>query len=466
MLKKYLISIIFIAIVACFAISADFASAKIPDDNVSGWAWSSTIGWISFNGDNPEVPGGADYGVHICESDNDPNPYCAGVSAPKEGKLVRYAWSENIGWIMFNPPSPYPAVGPNYSAKLDAATNQITGWARACAGSPNGNCTGGVGAGAGAGGWDGWIKLAGTATDGSPYGSIIDFVPSPAEFRNFAWGSDVVGWISFNKSNCDTDKNGYVDSGKCGGDNVTVVIADYKVITDYSPKPQVTTNVVTPPNYCLSSPGATLFTWSVSGSDQSYFQLQIDNNSSFASPEIDSCTYPAPPGTCVAGSFTTSAYSPMTGLAYSATPYYWRVKVWSDSGSDSGWINGPSFSVPKHQYPDNEFLELLAGNAFNISPSEPSANEPFNITNNSSCYGIDNLPNNDSSYCSWVWNFTPDGNPLISSEREPAGVVFESEGTGKTITLTMSDTDGYTCVANKNIDVSLPFPEWREITPR
>src|SRR4030042_3185211 len=98
--KKYLISIIFIAIVACFVVGLDFASAAATD-NVSGWAWSSTIGWIHFNG--------ANYGVHICESDTDANQYCTSISAPKDGKIVGYAWSENIGWIKFSPDSSHIA---------------------------------------------------------------------------------------------------------------------------------------------------------------------------------------------------------------------------------------------------------------------------------------------------------------------------------------------------------------------
>lgn len=41
------------------------------------------------------------------------------------------------------------------------------------------------------------------------------------------------GWISLNSSDCDTDANGYMDSGTCGGNNSTTVARDYGV--DVSP---------------------------------------------------------------------------------------------------------------------------------------------------------------------------------------------------------------------------------------
>ena len=53
-------------------------------------------------------------------------------------------------------------------------------------------------AGAAAGGWDGWIRLSGTATDGSPYGvSIMNNGSFSNDVNAYAWGGDVVGWVDF-----------------------------------------------------------------------------------------------------------------------------------------------------------------------------------------------------------------------------------------------------------------------------
>ena len=145
------------------------------DQNVSGWAWSENIGWVSFNSTNcdsdengitdtgnyPQCPDGAvsaDYGVNI---------------NPADGSFSGYAWSESIGWIDFAPDGPYPKP-PNYSAKVND-DGKVSGWARALSYT---------------GGWDGWIKLDGVSID------IVN-----RDFSGYAWGSDVIGWLSFAGSN-------------------------------------------------------------------------------------------------------------------------------------------------------------------------------------------------------------------------------------------------------------------------
>lgn len=142
---------------------------------VSGYAWSETIGWISFSCANDSSCAASPYGVTVDSS---------------TGDFSGHAWSETIGWINFAPTSGYPSA-PLHGARLEAS-NTVTGWARACAGTVNGDCTGA----SRADGWDGWIKLSKDASDGgSSYGVI--FAPATGIFSSYAWGSSVVGWIDF-----------------------------------------------------------------------------------------------------------------------------------------------------------------------------------------------------------------------------------------------------------------------------
>lgn len=184
--------------------------------NVSGYAWSDTIGYISFNSTSDGST--SSYGVNV---------------DPATGNFSGQAWSSSpdttktppqggVGWISFdravtgNPPAaPYQTgVFTDPIAKADITTGAVTGWARAlsactldalgnlsptpCVTDPN------------AGGWDGWIKLAKDASDtGSSYGVTI--TPSTGNFAGYAWGgaqvdasgnsitggvSDI-GWINF-----------------------------------------------------------------------------------------------------------------------------------------------------------------------------------------------------------------------------------------------------------------------------
>lgn len=135
--------------------------------NVSGFAWSENIGWISMNSNND---GGSDYGVAVAY----------------DGAMSGYAWSENIGWITFNSADLSGCPSGTCSAQLDRPTGQVSGWARALSA---------VAAGVNSGGWDGWISLSGLDTGGMPYGVTVN---GACSWTGWAWGSDVVGWINFN----------------------------------------------------------------------------------------------------------------------------------------------------------------------------------------------------------------------------------------------------------------------------
>ncbi len=157
--------------------------------NMSGYAWSENIGWISFN----------------CTNESNQNA-CAtsdyGVNKNVNGTLTGRAWSENIGWIQFGNLTGVPMVlrsdgGGTVAQDARLDVNNLTGWARACAGmndltappenqsAPNNTCAGR----SRTDGWDGWISLS-----GSNYG----VTKSGNNLTGYAWGSDVVGWINFN----------------------------------------------------------------------------------------------------------------------------------------------------------------------------------------------------------------------------------------------------------------------------
>lgn len=162
---------------------------------VSGYAWSENIGWISFS--NTTDGSAKQYGVNI---------------DPITGNFSGYAWSDNIGWINFAPLGFAPTIpdtdiANHHGGKLEG--NMITGWARACAGTTNGDCTGS----SRIDGWDGWIKLSGTSVL-STYGVLIN--PTTGNFSGYAWGSDVVGWINFSPTGTINDVHITVDTTNQG----------------------------------------------------------------------------------------------------------------------------------------------------------------------------------------------------------------------------------------------------------
>lgn len=174
--------------------------------NIKGWAWSETIGWISFNsngcddntdGKSDGVPDGcppagstiADYGVNIESSG---------------GRLSGHGWSENVGWLSFNrgetgaPPSDDPCPSGGCIAKVVPSGQflksdvNVEGWARALAACDSVPCSL-SGPGVNTGGWDGWVRFDHNQTGETIFGG-------DKKFHNWVWGSDVIGWLSMNSA--------------------------------------------------------------------------------------------------------------------------------------------------------------------------------------------------------------------------------------------------------------------------
>ena len=101
---------------------------------VLGWAWSENIGWINFSckdcdvNDNGYIDAGACGGD---DSTTDSINY--GVDIINQGSIgvfSGYAWSSNVGWISFNETDLSSCPGGACQAWLDFGTNKISGWAK------------------------------------------------------------------------------------------------------------------------------------------------------------------------------------------------------------------------------------------------------------------------------------------------------------------------------------------------
>ncbi len=192
-LRSRNLSVFFLLIIVIVAAGLSgfvlFKNVQAASQELGGFAWAARFvpfgnglggpGWISFNC----LDGG------VCSTSNYKVIY-DGVT----GNMSGYAWSSNIGWIRFDPNIPE-------SPKINLATGNTSGWAQACAVFQSG-CSGALRPDYERGGWDGLIQLSGMTNDGGSYGLRFDnasgmFLQGTATNPYFAWGSDVVGWINF-----------------------------------------------------------------------------------------------------------------------------------------------------------------------------------------------------------------------------------------------------------------------------
>ncbi len=405
MIKKYniaiLISCLTIVAVLCLLsyIMRPNSVKSASTDNVSGYAWSETIGWISFNCTDRGVCGSSNYGVNIDSA---------------TGNFSGYAWSENIGWINFAPGGSYPAT-PLYSAKYNSGTNKVTGWAKALAADGNG--------------WDGWILLG---KDVGGWANQITIESGTGEFHGWTWGSDVVGWISFNCA----------DRGVCESSN-------YKIIADINFPPSVTCNDTAEWSYCADSLHSKL-KWNYvddDGDPQESYQIQADETSNFSSSPLKLDT-----GVINSGSkeYIVKAADIQRGIDLDwDTTYYWRIKVKDNQGNWSvpEWcVPVCSFPTPKHAYPDPDF---------SWSPINPNVLKPVQFTDKTIFY-------NGAS--NWKWTFEDPGIIVSNPFAQNPLATFSSPGNWD-VTLEATDDLG-TCSITLPVDVGEPLPEWKEVIPK
>jgi len=424
-----------------------------PAKNIFGWAWSDNIGWINFNcvqsfcSDNRTIR---------CESDSDCAGDCEfdtvdcdatsnyGVSYNSTNRAITgYAWSDNIGWVSFNrkvcnggadigkyceinndcaggnqcrdnvdgatgDPPLAPYVSGDGPIAYYNADETVTGWAR---------IINKVSEGAG----EGWIRFDGWTND---------VTVSNNEFYGWAWNKDSdetgVGWISFNCAN----------QSECGTSN-------YKVYINNAPLAENLSSEVS--GGCAGQVLSVTLSWEFSDSDSSSSEsaYELEVRDSIGELVLDT------------GKVAFSAYQRIidSGLAYNQN-YDWKIKVWDNYNLSSEWAEG-TFLTPSHQPPDPDFTWGPSVGVQGTSFS-PMALEDVFFANAATAYG-------GYSIASYDWTFT-DALPNASTTPNPGPVQFQSAG-DKEVTLTATDSDGYSCDITQNITSQMSLPIWEEVKP-
>lgn len=207
-------------------------------------------------------------------------------------------------------------------------------------------------------------------------------------------------------------------------------------ITISSPPPSASGVIVTPPNYCASGPAATV-SWTYSdplGSPQSAYRVQIDNNASFVSPEVESAKTTS----------TSTAYFSGTGVLQFGVNYNVRVMVWNSSDTPSAWSSTVGFSTPNYAYPQV---------GFSFSPTNPPISEPVQFTDATTFYA--------PGPTTWSWLF---GDAGSSTLQNPTHTYITQGSYGATLTAT--DNAGQSCSLTKPVNIQQAIPVWKEVAPR
>jgi hypothetical protein len=444
---KISIIILYCVLLSCFFISLSVKAGS--SQNVSGWAWSENLGWISFNSVNCDANGDgkSDGTPSGCPSSGTAVPDYGANIASSTGYLSGYAWSENVGWIKFDPDvsnSPNPSLGP---AKLDSGTSKINGWARACAGTVNGDCTGA----SRTDGWEGWIRMSGTG-----YGVSL----SGYSLTGFAWGSDNTGWLSFDSTNCDSDDNGISDTGNYANCPTGQTVKFYGVFTGVFATGSIPVRPVLNYSfgYCGIAPGMGLagFYWNYLDPDQDpqmYYELQVERTSSPSGLLVDCMVNQVVASGGQGSSAVEIVQNPTSNLCDMPSfigdinygkNFRARVKVEDGDGNWSDWSDWAVFSTAAHAYPWIDF---------SWSPTFPVIGSTTLFTDQTITYG-------SAIPAAWSWTFQ-NGNPPASYVQNPQAQ-FTVAGSNQ-VSLTTTDSDGFMCSGSKTITIKYCLMDEQQI---
>lgn len=234
--------------------------------------------------------------------------------------------------------------------------------------------------------------------------------------------------------------------------------------------PWVTFFSVNSSGICFSADPFVELSWEfhdIDSDTQFAYQVQIDNNSDFLSPESDSCS--SFPSTCDGNSSDT--YVPI-GLAYDSS-YHWRVRVWdikgllSDCGNPEGWCYpAGSFLTIYHAYPVPDFSWNPESPAVGQLVQFCSVYEEEIVEEEIIIVCPENLTifnDFNPSGRIWKWSF---GDETIDYNSNPSHPYTEENLEGYIVSLSVWDSSNFgPCTISTNISVRKPLPEWEEIPP-
>ncbi len=157
-------------------------------------------------------------------------------------------------------------------------------------------------------------------------------------------------------------------------------------------------------------------------------------------------------------------------LSYN-TKYYWWVKVWNNYDLESGlkqYDTVPdtdnddgdplTFTTYKHEFPEVDFT---------WSPAQPSQNESAKFSDASKYYSSaapSTSVDCNGGNCSYLWTIPDDATINNASVKNPQ-ITFGSSGQ-MSVTLQVTDNDGYFSSITKILDVKQKLPSWQEVKPR
>jgi len=443
--KKTFLSLLIIS--AIFLLWPKSEARASINENIRGWAYNSSYGYISMNCLDDSFAGRFTFTftfafyVPPCTLSNH------GVNLDDNNNFSGQAWNSILGFINFSGatapdylfkdycPSACDA-GNNCTACYNEVTQKVYGWARV------------VNSGI-------WIKLDDNTVP--PTTGITNYnAATPGIFSGYA--SSTLGVISFN---CTNDSS-------CGTNPYEVRIGPLEIRQLTAPNwsgQQVCDSRIT---------NKAVLSWNKRSGQQSAYQVIVSTSNSTTSPIYNS------------GKVTSSANQGIvTGLALD-TPYYWFLQLWDGDGLATAWrqfdVNktgvvkdfltdnsarntqknlidaSKTFTTYKHDFPIPSFIfpsvDVVIGTS---TPFDGNGSSYYNDSNS-----LQACPS--GSVCAYQWSVVGDSLAVIDSPTAASTTIIFAKATSTIVNLRVTD-NSYFCSTSTVLNVNYALPLWKEIKP-
>lgn len=440
--KKTFLSLLIIS--AIFLLWPKSEARASINENIRGWAYNSSYGYISMNCLDDSFAGRFTFTftfafyVPPCTLSNH------GVNLDDNNNFSGQAWNSILGYIDFDGamapdylfkdycPSACDA-GNNCTACYNEVTQKVYGWARV------------VNSGI-------WIKLDDNTVP--PTTGITNYAAAtPGIFSGYA--SSTLGAISFN---CTNDSS-------CGTNPYEVRIGPLEIRQLTAPNwnaQQVCDSRIT---------NKAVLSWNKRSGQQSAYQVIVSTSNSISSPIYDS------------GKATSTANQVIVTDLSKDVSYYWFLKLWDGAGLATAWRqfdanktgiikdiltdnnvrndqggNSKTFTTYKHDFPIPSFT-------FPSVDVEIGTSTPFDGT--SSYYNDGNQFKTcpSGSVCAYQWSVIGDSLAVIDSPTSASTTIVFAKATSTTVSLRITDDVLYACSTSTVLNVNYALPLWKEIKP-
>lgn len=452
-LNFFIFSLVFLG-VFCYLQTTQAATSTLRG---KAW-WGDTYGYVYFNclddviGELLDAEGNFTDGFEFYSSPCSSLVHAVEINS--DNNFLGSAWNLEKGLINFSGTDTPPDDGYGFNincqdtcnasnscwACYNEITNQVYGWAQVASSGE-------------------WLRLDSTATIPVKIQSATsDIFPgqdiAPGDFIGAAASS--LGDLDFN---CKSE-----GSGLCGTRDYQVYIGNIQA-TNLSAPNWSGNNACT-----LNDALKAVLRWDLKSGQQTAFEIVVDTESIPFMVETSTALYWSGKQTSTARQFS---LSDVQGLTY-GTNYYWWLRLYDQDGEPSEWYqysnntiadtdgnpdsDAETFTTYLHEFPEPAFSWLPAGDVV-IGTSTL-----FNGL--TSTYYSTSLPDTsvfcDVSNCSFSWS-TNDLNAVISSSTEALTNINFFAATSTTVSLSVSDADGYTCALEQILNSNYDLPVWREI---